>query len=109
MTLKEKINRLLPAWIKNTGPENGVVLSSRIRLARNLRNIPFPHYAGERQLEEVIHLTEKALNRPAPGETLKMIRLDALDRLGRDRKSTRLNSSHVRISYAVFCLKKKKK
>src|SRR3989442_6594859 len=28
---------------------------------------------------------------------------------GTDRKSTRLNSSHVRISYAVFCLKKKKK
>src|SRR5690554_7246773 len=28
--------------------------------------------------------------------------------LGPDRKSTRLNSSHVRISYAVFCLKKKK-
>src|SRR5690554_7675147 len=26
--------------------------------------------------------------------------------LGKDRKSTRLNSSHVRISYAVFCLKK---
>src|SRR5438067_5766124 len=29
--------------------------------------------------------------------------------LGLDRKSTRLNSSHVSISYAVFCLKKKKK
>src|SRR5699024_12629039 len=28
---------------------------------------------------------------------------------GTDRKSTRLNSSHVSISYAVFCLKKKKK
>src|SRR5690554_6246988 len=28
--------------------------------------------------------------------------------IGVDRKSTRLNSSHVRISYAVFCLKKKK-
>src|SRR5690625_6023103 len=28
---------------------------------------------------------------------------------GLDRKSTRLNSSHVAISYAVFCLKKKKK
>src|SRR5207342_3774219 len=27
----------------------------------------------------------------------------------KDRKSTRLNSSHVKISYAVFCLKKKKK
>src|SRR5260221_5481399 len=30
-------------------------------------------------------------------------------RLQRDRKSTRLNSSHTVISYAVFCLKKKKK
>src|SRR5690625_5808503 len=29
--------------------------------------------------------------------------------IGGDRKSTRLNSSHVAISYAVFCLKKKKK
>src|SRR6266511_3392485 len=29
-------------------------------------------------------------------------------RRGRDRKSTRLNSSHVKSSYAVFCLKKKK-
>src|SRR5258708_38007359 len=31
------------------------------------------------------------------------------DHRGRDRKSTRLNSSHQIISYAVFCLKKKKK
>src|SRR5690554_7096770 len=33
----------------------------------------------------------------------------ALNDVLTDRKSTRLNSSHVRISYAVFCLKKKKK
>src|SRR5438034_2404390 len=31
------------------------------------------------------------------------------DHVGSDRKSTRLNSSHTVISYAVFCLKKKKK
>src|SRR6266850_518415 len=35
-------------------------------------------------------------------------RVHGLD-LGADRKSTRLNSSHLVISYAVFCLKKKKK
>src|SRR3712207_7606708 len=36
-------------------------------------------------------------------------RVPRLDRrLGPDRKSTRLNSSHANISYAVFCLKKKK-
>src|SRR5260221_8694715 len=33
----------------------------------------------------------------------------SLDALLKDRKSTRLNSSHTVISYAVFCLKKKKK
>src|SRR5690349_23660844 len=33
---------------------------------------------------------------------------DASARICTDRKSTRLNSSHVEISYAVFCLKKKK-
>src|SRR3712207_7184903 len=37
-------------------------------------------------------------------------RVAVLQRAGRrDRKSTRLNSSHANISYAVFCLKKKKK
>src|SRR5687768_17832887 len=35
--------------------------------------------------------------------------IDALAKRGLDRKSTRLNSSHGYISYAVFCLKKKKK
>src|SRR5215475_10587575 len=42
-----------------------------------------------------------------PGGEMAAIRLGALD--DEDRKSTRLNSSHVKISYAVFCLKKKKK
>src|SRR3712207_7829326 len=37
------------------------------------------------------------------------IRVEAWDRVGLlDRKSTRLNSSHANISYAVFCLKKNK-
>src|ERR1039458_6737793 len=41
--------------------------------------------------------------------TLRRLHLDRLiDTQARDRKSTRLNSSHLGISYAVFCLKKKK-
>src|SRR5690242_20887513 len=35
--------------------------------------------------------------------------LIVIEQLRQDRKSTRLNSSHMSISYAVFCLKKKKK
>src|SRR3712207_8345355 len=41
----------------------------------------------------------------APEAHDREVRLDPV----RDRKSTRLNSSHANISYAVFCLKKKKK
>src|SRR5690606_9721007 len=37
------------------------------------------------------------------------LELTGMGKAARDRKSTRLNSSHVKISYAVFCLKKKKK
>src|SRR5699024_11479680 len=42
-------------------------------------------------------------------KTLYTLKIRTIDRLKQtDRKSTRLNSSHVSISYAVFCLKKKK-
>src|SRR5258708_18447569 len=44
----------------------------------------------------------------APGRNGAQLR-GGTRRFGRDRKSTRLNSSHQIISYAVFCLKKKKK
>src|SRR5690606_39838381 len=41
------------------------------------------------------------------GKTTSTVNLAAALALHGDRKSTRLNSSHVKISYAVFCLKKK--
>src|SRR5438067_4769175 len=42
-------------------------------------------------------------------DSLKLEKLNRLTQIiPKDRKSTRLNSSHVSISYAVFCLKKKK-
>src|SRR5439155_25343222 len=49
--------------------------------------------------------TASVLGLQPAGGTIRMLRVDGL----KDRKSTRLNSSHVAISYAVFCLKKKKK
>src|SRR5690349_24019722 len=52
----------------------------------------------------------RLLRRPASGRPDALERRDAEggDPVAVDRKSTRLNSSHVEISYAVFCLKKKK-
>src|SRR5258707_6143166 len=58
------------------------------------------------------HLLLGGRDLPAPREQhLRRARARALHALRlrlRDRKSTRLNSSHANISYAVFCLKKKK-
>src|SRR5436309_6315652 len=51
-------------------------------------------------------------DQPAPGPEHRDAEVEGVRRaheIDRDRKSTRLNSSHVKISYAVFCLKKKKK
>src|SRR5262245_62639806 len=45
----------------------------------------------------------------APNKFEALAANDAQSGVPRDRKSTRLNSSHLGISYAVFCLKKKKK
>src|SRR2546426_3552032 len=42
------------------------------------------------------------------GLALRGLKVGQRLRVGEDRKSTRLNSSHLVISYAVFCLKKKK-
>src|SRR3712207_8588605 len=42
------------------------------------------------------------------GGVLRLARISVTVSVGGDRKSTRLNSSHANISYAVFCLKKKK-
>src|SRR3989449_6400440 len=54
-------------------------------------------------------LGEEALRHAVLRDEVDVALEDRLYRDGRDRKSTRLNSSHGYISYAVFCLKKKKK
>src|SRR5690606_42022922 len=64
-------------------------------------------HAGELIAHGAVH--ERRCHRgidPAAQAADHLGRADLL--LDQDRKSTRLNSSHVKISYAVFCLKKKK-
>src|SRR5256885_15605609 len=52
-------------------------------------------------IPELLQVVERLMPNPAEGNP-------PLEHLQQDRKSTRLNSSHLVISYAVFCLKKKK-
>ncbi len=48
------IDELTNTWMKRTGPDSDVVISSRIRLARNLKNNPFTNQAEDKDLKEII-------------------------------------------------------
>src|SRR5688572_31746799 len=66
---------------------------------------PAPMGRAFRVVKRSAHLTVKVSERP-----LKIAKVGGDgEAAAKDRKSTRLNSSHSQISYAVFCLKKKKK
>src|SRR3712207_8868935 len=64
-------------------------------------------FAGVRWIALAHGVHEKRVGEPIE-IWLDLRRFFVFDGAGEDRKSTRLNSSHANISYAVFCLKKKK-
>src|SRR5690606_39804898 len=75
-----------------------------------IQNVPvaFFRVAGE-QPHRNHHAEQTAMKRHAALPDFEQGQGIVKERAEVDRKSTRLNSSHVKISYAVFCLKKKKK
>src|SRR2546426_9222923 len=79
-----------------------------LMIRRPPRSTLFPYTTLFRSLLGLI--AEVALEPSLRGEEIERERRLVLSQIKtRDRKSTRLNSSHLVISYAVFCLKKKKK
>src|SRR5687768_18257018 len=79
-------------------------------IRRPPRSTLFPYTTLFRSVNEAANTKEAAIARAkqlAKRAPLSQVVIHRAD--GTDRKSTRLNSSHGYISYAVFCLKKKKK
>src|SRR3712207_8450224 len=77
------------------------------RSARGVRD-PFQQPRVQRPRAAILRAgREDAAGRVAP-PFVRHLAEQAVLEVHRDRKSTRLNSSHANISYAVFCLKKKK-
>ncbi|MBQ8510800.1 MAG: protein arginine kinase [Clostridia bacterium] len=66
------------AWFNQTGAESDVVISSRIRFARNIAGIPFPGRMTDAQRSEVIEKVTKALS-PANLETIDMVAKSPLE------------------------------
>lgn len=50
MGLEHFMNEAISPWLKEEGPDSDIVMSSRIRLARNLDGVSFPLIANEKQL-----------------------------------------------------------
>src|SRR2546427_5694529 len=89
--------KVTPVCPGGSSVKTGAAVSPPQLATASSSSIPIEHIARRNMGRET--------NAPLPGR----ISMCSIGMLLLDRKSTRLNSSHSQISYAVFCLKKKKK
>ncbi|MFZ5651282.1 MAG: protein arginine kinase [Bacillota bacterium] len=61
MSIKDTVNNSHSHWMEAGGPESDVVVSSRVRVARNIVNLPFPHLLSEAAAREVVHAVTLAV------------------------------------------------
>lgn len=66
-------------WLKGTGPNSEIVISSRVRLARNLEKLPFPHWASKVQGEKILNTIADATTKCDYLKTATLFKLADLD------------------------------
>lgn len=84
MSLVSKVNSTLNKWMKGSGPDSDVVISSRIRLARNIMGLPFPNNASDESDQEVIKKIQGLLNNKESDLDLKLLKLETVPALERE-------------------------
>ena len=75
LSLEHFLNQALSSWMNEEGPDSDIVLSSRIRLARNIDQFKFPYAFSNEEASEVI---ETIKNRVEEVPFLKMGEMDLL-------------------------------
>ncbi len=74
----------MSAWYYERGPESDVVISSRVRLARNLKDYPFPHRMSRQQEAEVVGIVrDSILNNSKSGMEFTFINMNEISPLDR--------------------------
>ncbi|ARI75427.1 protein arginine kinase [Halobacillus mangrovi] len=63
MSLQQFMNEAISPWMKQEGPDSDIVMSSRIRLARNFSQHPFPTVASEETLEKILEFFNEEFKR----------------------------------------------
>lgn len=85
MSLSDFLQRAMSQWMKDGGPDDDIILTSRIRIARNLQDMPFPILETDSHADEVIRLVKQALDSKSVRgvgefETVRCSEMSALDR-----------------------------
>ena len=79
----ESLTRTSGEWLKATGPDSDIVMSSRIRLARNLADFSFPSRADDRARAEIEELLRRQIAKNPGGRKLNYISVSSLDTIDR--------------------------
>ena len=83
MSFRTIINRDGSQWMKGAGPEQDVVIGSRIRLARNIRGIPFPGAASHEDRAKVLEMVKGATALAKNLGQIEFVRLEEVSPLDR--------------------------
>ncbi|WP_010191448.1 protein arginine kinase [Bacillus sp. m3-13] len=85
MSLEHFLNNAVSSWMKQEGPDSDIVLSSRVRLARNLEKVQFPTVSSNEEAQQIVaimkqHFGEKKFQDLGELEFLLMEELNALEK-----------------------------
>ena len=85
MSLADFLNNATSEWMRKDGPESDIVISSRVRVARNVSQMPFPMLGTDSQSNQVIENVEAALKHPKMASLglFELIRCNTMSELER--------------------------
>ncbi len=76
---QKRRSEIASKWMEGTGPEADIVISSRVRLARNIRELPFPPLASDEQREKVLQAAKGVIRNSRLQESgFEMLEINAL-------------------------------
>lgn len=81
-------------WLKGSGPSSNIVMSTRLRLARNMAKVPFPNRANKRQLDDVTQQVQKAASQVSYFKKAAFFRMSELDGIDKEFLIERHLMSH---------------
>ncbi|MBL5865086.1 protein arginine kinase [Heyndrickxia sporothermodurans] len=82
MSLEKFVNQAVSSWMNQEGPNSDIVLSSRVRLARNFKQFNFPTLFSNEEAREIISKVEAALqSKSFPENNMELLRMEDLQTL----------------------------